>query len=458
VRSYFFLGYAEDDGADVYVRRFADDLRREVRELIEPHRDHDSVPAQLPHADFPLFSPFRPSAEILDCRVLVALYSEAYFGSGRCVREWTLFYERMRWYRQRSGQCAPSLVGIPWSMEAARLPGVVRAASSMPNVPGAATQSGGKVIELVSDIRHAVQYRMLVSQVAALVVAGADTRLPMMTETDVPHIPPHPDLASGIRDASADRPAATDAGGGSGRRHQPTTRAQAEASMGRAGVVVGAAPADSQPQDRTRREFYGVAPENWRPFLPASDQPAYSIARHKLDSIAIHDTVCYPASSELSTDLAHARDERRVVVVLLDPWLVRSEDRRTAVRELARHIFDAPPVAGTLVVFSQSDEETESHAEELRAELRHHFLREYPESAARLPEVRTHKQLAEDLVPIVVRAQNALMREPPTPPTSAGDPGSASGGPRRGPGEPGGGERSKPIIRRRRQNGTGRQT
>jgi FxsC-like protein len=367
----------------------------------------------------------------------------------------------MRWYRERRARDAPSLVGIPWSMDVASMPKVAQAAGVFPDSAKEVAAAGG-VVELVRDVRRAEAYRALLGQVAELVSAGADIGIPAMTEADVPFVQLHPDLVSGIRDAPAEQVASHPPVTVSeqsyrrdpGYRRDPRDRSRTGASMGRVGVIVGAAPANSQPQERTHREFYGAAPEDWQPFRPTSDQPVYTIVRHKLGSMAIYDTVCYPPTSQLSEDLAHARDEQRVVVVILDPWLVRSEDYQAVVRELAHQILDDHPVAGTLVVFNPSDTETESHAGELRAELRHQLVDFQPRTAARMSEVRTHEQLAAGLVPIVVRAQNALMRASPTPPAvfESGHPGSPVDGRRLD--EAGGKARTKPILRRRGRNGT----
>jgi FxsC-like protein len=184
--------------------------------------------------------------------------------------------------------------------------------------------------------------------------------------------------------------------------------------MGSVGLVIVAVRADEQPPNRTQREYYGSEPEDWRPFRPAVESPAADIARDALSNIAIGDTVSFRLGAGLSADLAHADSEKRVVVVLVDPWAITLDEYREEYREplenIARRVAgDVLPPAGAVVIFSSTDTETGAQAADLDAALRRWAAPRAMNRRSRLGKVHTDRELAVDVVRVVMRTQSALM-------------------------------------------------
>jgi FxsC-like protein len=170
---------------------------------------------------------------------------------------------------------------------------------------------------------------------------------------------------------------------------------------------VAAASRHAQPATRTRLEFYGEAPENWTPFRPAHDETVFELARAALSASSIEDSVCYPATERLAEDFSRARAEGRVVVVVVDPWLADSEPHRDILLSIVRQAADDTLVAGTIVVFNSTDDETTRSIGKLRVKIGRLFKADRGETVTRFNEVRDAEEFAADLVPVVVRARNA---------------------------------------------------
>jgi FxsC-like protein len=180
--------------------------------------------------------------------------------------------------------------------------------------------------------------------------------------------------------------------------------------MGSVGLVIVAVRADEQPPNRTRREYYGSEPEDWRPFRPVVDSPAADIARDALSNIAIGDTVSFRLGAGLSADLAHADSEKRVVLVLVDPWAIALDEYREPLENIARRLAgDVLPPAGAVVIFSSTDTETGAQTAVLDAALRRWAAPRAMNRRSRFGKVHTDRELAVDVVRVVMRTQSALM-------------------------------------------------
>ncbi|WP_250283227.1 MULTISPECIES: FxsC protein [unclassified Frankia] len=465
---YFFVSHATGDADAGHLQRFFGDLQRELRNQLGYPPDATGelwapVHGQEPPAGtYTPDTPDAPAASALTCRVLVAAYSDAYVRSTRCVREWSAFHDRMRWYQQRTGAEPASLIGIPWSAGFDTLPGILRTASRLPTNAVEMGRTGG-LRHLMSEMYRSgasERYLAFVRQVAGLVVAGAAADLPVMTAADLPYARPRPELlaaapptaesapvnAAGAEparqasppDAEPEPPLAHTGDDVAETPRLPARNRRHTRNLGRVGVVIAAATADEQPSTRTRRDFYGTAPEDWRPFLPATGRPAFALAQAALSKNAIYDTVCYPVGAELTEQLARARADRRVIVLLVDPWITGAEPYQELPADMERWLATDPAAsAGMLAVFSSTDEETEEQAENLRAELSRWFAHADAVRWNRRKDVRTHEELATDIVSMVIRTQNMLINM-------------AGPGPGTGPGDiPDDPDQGRPVLRRR---------
>ncbi|MBL7494398.1 hypothetical protein I6A60_37695 [Frankia sp. AgB1.9] len=303
---------------------------------------------------------------------------------------------------------------------------------------------------LAHDDDQAGRYRAVVREVARLMVDGMRTALPTMTEADIAHVPMHAAFgAAGAATRPIDpahrRSTPPDTPGVALPSLPPpdARRSVPARGIGRVGVVVGAAAAADQPAERTARQFYGAEATDWRPFFPLIEQTAYSTARAALQAAAIHDVIAYRPGSRLGAELASARDEQRVLVILLDLWLVRSTQHEGTVRAIAAELGDHSPVSALLVAFGTADPETRSHLDVLRSELAQHLTAGGTITDIHWLEVDSHAELAASVVPAAIRAQNALIGLPRADwPTVAPSPDADAPRPS-----------GKPVLRRRRLPG-----
>jgi hypothetical protein len=97
---YFFLSYARRQGVDPneqsrrdpLVRRFHHDLEEQVRTLANRAQTVAAIDSEFPVGDR---WPERVARGLARCRVFVALYSDDYFSSEHCGREWQAFVSRL---------------------------------------------------------------------------------------------------------------------------------------------------------------------------------------------------------------------------------------------------------------------------------------------------------------------------------------------------------------------------
>jgi FxsC-like protein len=376
------------------------------------------------------------SAVVLTCPVLVVLYSKTYLRDERCLREWSLFRERVRWHRRLTGRSTPALVGVRWSLRPGSEGTTIVAGDVLHGDFGPCYNANG-ALQLLRRNPSSTAHDNLVRRVGDLVAAGAHDPPPTISEQNLKYIDfsPRPGVSGGgAQPATAatllafpgrrtagppGRAGLGEPAGAAGpARATPRGDGEPPGATSSVGIIVVAPTVADLPARRTARDCYGESAADWRPFHPRDPRPAVEIARDELTRNAFPRADLYAFEPETITRLDEASQDQ-IVLLLVDPWSALSDADMLLLRRFRDWQARRPTVAGALVVFAAFDGETTRAAGELRTRLRASM--EYhsgQDSRRRLSdEVGTPDQLARSAVRLVTRARNALL------PLRAGGPG-----------------------------------
>jgi FxsC-like protein len=369
---YFFLSYArtprydpsDRNDPDRWVHRFYRDVCQNILALknVPPasagfmdreNRVGDIWPDELARA-------------LASCRVFVPLYSERYFASVHCGREWYAF--RRRELSQWNGQTGSAILPVLWTgMDERDFPPATSGLQYKHPSFGAHYAEDGLYGIMKLD-RYRREYQRLVFQFAKLIIEVADeTRLRPGEPADY---------------ASLD----TSFGG-------PVNPAPAHAGLQ---ITVLALDSGSVPGGRSP-DYYGETPRTWRPYWPEHPLPVAESAAGLAQCCGYR-----PAVGTFDEhERGWARNGRPVPpgVCLIDPWAALSgahQDRLGRLDRLDRWV-------SVIVPWNQGDTETARAEPALRQALAGVLGR-------KLADVPRRCRLAADGVP-TMREFDALLPE-----------------------------------------------
>jgi FxsC-like protein len=432
----FVVHFAPGDDT-VYLRTFFADLQATVFDRLGHHAGNVGWLAQagghltaVPGAG----ELAGTSDAVLACRVLVVLYSKTYLRDERCLQEWLMFRERVRWHQLLTGRSTPALVGVRWSLWPESEDTTIVAGNVLRGDFGPCYDADG-ALRLLRRNPASTGHDNLVRRVGELVAGGAQDPPPVIPRQSLKYIDfslsprvsgggtqaATPSMLSGRRAAGPPGQAGLD---GPHRAAEPVRAVgpgggpPGPTPTSSVGIVVVAATLADLPARRTARDRYGESAADWRPFHPRDPRPAVEVARDALTRNAFPDADLYPFAPETVTRLDDASQDQ-IVLLLVDPWSALSDADMRLLERFRDWQARRPTVAGALVVFAAFDGETRRAAGELRERLQASM--EYPSGQhgrRRLAdEVGTPDQLARSAVRLVTRARNALL------PLRAGGPG-----------------------------------
>lgn len=176
----FFTGYSDSESNFARVRRFHEDVEKEVRLILG-----EGVPGQ----GFVDFRDIRPGERwedrvvengVCTARAMLALYSPSYFQSHWCAHEWTVFTARLSRYRLNTGAKIPYLIGVRWQKPRQPWPEEVTAYQYVRRDPGSVYERRG-MINLVPREEQdpgSPEYQEIVQEVADVIADAQDNPLP----------------------------------------------------------------------------------------------------------------------------------------------------------------------------------------------------------------------------------------------------------------------------------------
>jgi FxsC-like protein len=157
---------------------------------------------------------------------------------------------------------------------------------------------------------------------------------------------------------------------------------------------------------RTDLQFYGDRREDWAPYRPSLPE---SIATHaqRISASRFLDSDVTEVS-QLTDRVDHARENNELVVLLVDSWITKLADHRSALATMDSR--DEPALA-ILAPVSETDRETSRHRGELRSGLRSVLQRSLARKDQRLRiEIDDTRSFEIDLVTALEEAQNRIFQ------------------------------------------------
>ncbi|MFI6758779.1 TIR-like protein FxsC [Micromonospora sp. NPDC050417] len=379
---YFFLSYARGDD-DVYVKKFFDELSKEVRNLTGDQPDYEV--GFLDVRGIPLGASWSPELinALSTCRVFISLCSPGYFRRPACGREWQVFASRLADHERETGVRAPALMPLVWTPMADMPELASRLQYHTESLGDAYRQQGLR--QLVRLNRRGPLLRLVSSLAEKIVATAKGYRLPTpapMTNFDE------------ITSAFA-VPVAT-----------PREVDASTASSRYVHFVVAAPTRTEVAVLRRNGDFYGDSFDDWAPYRPSLEDPlalyARSIAeRHRFDSEIA-------SLEDLSERIDRANQNNQVVVLLVDAWVARLAEQREVLRSYDQR---NEPTTGVLIPVSSGDPQTDEHGSELVEELLVALANNNIRGDTMFrPRIQTHGDFDVDLQNVLEEAQNRIYR------------------------------------------------
>jgi FxsC-like protein len=338
--AYFLISYPHtehngDHGSerapDYWVIKFYNDLCRNVEELVAAapgirvgvlDRDlwvEDDWIAGLP-------------AALGSCRVLVPLYSQRYFESDACGKEWHAFADRPTGRAQPAE--APAIVPVMWMpMPSSALHPAARSVPIEYGDVDSYTSRG--LYGIIKRAKYRADYFQFVREVAQRVVDTAK-RSPAAWWPDVDYDSlPNPFGPAGAPESGAPRLL----------------------------ITVLAPQSDNLPAGR-HGQYYGRAAWDWMPYRPASQQPIAQFTANFARSLGYRPYVCdlQERADDLLTDGQAAHPE----LLIVDPWAVTRPDVN---RLVAQFKLAEKPWVQVVIPWNPADAETATAESQLRLAL-----------------------------------------------------------------------------------------
>ena len=294
----FFLSHAEDRGLmlidefrrDRLVLRFYDDLRDAVRGLSRTGRGSPVIAAVDSEAAIAGRWSERVSEGLARCRVFVPLYSNEYFSSESCGREWQAFANRLDTSQILHGRRHDAIVPVIWRPLAdGTLPALARELQSAPVDLGPSYRRYGMSYLLRHMAEHRTEYEAAVMQLARRIVTAGERDAPVRAE----RIPEYLNQSDAFRRPEDLLP------------RRPRIR------------IVIAAPHHPRLPAGADPEMYGENPTEWKPYLPDFDGEIASTAKRLAESM---DFQVFIETLEQSAELKSGIVPTAPTLLIIDPW------------------------------------------------------------------------------------------------------------------------------------------
>jgi FxsC-like protein len=357
---YFFFSYARGSYDD-YLQKFFDELSDRVRQRLGLPRG--TPVGFLDKEDLELGSEWGPALAraLQSTRVLVSLYSPAYFNSEFCGREWEFFRRRAELYAERARErgvadAAPPPVIKPVIWLPLR-PGhqPPEPVARLQYYVGDAEEPHNKVgVQEMRRLRSSYRkdYTDFVNQLADQILDVHD--LFEREGSDLPPLDPLPELPempSAFREA---RPAPPPFGRRGGPKYVR--------------FVFIAGDPNEFPQGSRQREIYlEYGRGEWKPYYPDVERPIMSLAQTVAGELDIFSDEL-PFGPDLAREVREAEEARSLVIMFVDGWTAELlPPYRQALAALDRNSYINCSI---FVPWNRKDPATATRCEELRRLLR----------------------------------------------------------------------------------------
>jgi FxsC-like protein len=360
VGDWFFLSYARlDRDGDPFdcIRKFNDDLDREIRQkkVIRAGSAGFYDGAGIQQGDQ---WPETLGSALNSCRVLVSIYSPAYFDSEYCGKELSIFNARVDRFLSNAprGTERPRLI-LPVLLypphELGSIPGVLADTQYADDgYPEIYRQEGLRYMFKRSNSELKDRYQDFLDMIVKKVLEANEALRP-------PPLPALPDIKT--VESAFHRPPAAGAGSNEASNSGPRY----------ANFVYVAGRRDEIHPLGRNADNYGIEGElDWRPYWPESPEEVGLIAQ----SAATKEGFRYqpvPLDANLITFINEAETNNRIVIVIVDTWTLRVQKYKRCMQDYDRLNFANCAV---LIVWNDRDSDTARERATLEYIVRQTFL------------------------------------------------------------------------------------
>jgi FxsC-like protein len=403
---YFFLSYAR--GADdAWVEKFFVDLSAELRRRTGVPENEPVGFLDTRSLGIATLWSVELERALSSCQVFLAIYSPRYFARENCGKEWAFFQSRVRRYEERTGDVHNAIVPVLWVPQQ-ELPPVAASIQYRDDDLGHVYAEKG-LYGIIRLSRYQDDYQEFLGALAAKVIEvrrnhpippapaasidSVDSAFPPEWTPWRASLPPSGPVEPGR--------SLLDSGPHGGRPSRPTLVGGSR----HVHFILVAARSDELPVERTRRDYYGDYPAEWRPYLPECAEPLSLLAqRGALSERFTSDLV--GADESILGWLEIAKEHNHIIVLLVDVWAAGL----AAYRRLLRQYDERnEPTTGVLVPWNEADEETARWSETLAADLGQAFpnnvVRKDPVLRLRVETAKTFDAVLRE---VLTEAQNRV--------------------------------------------------
>jgi FxsC-like protein len=344
----FFFSYTRANN-DEFLRRFFADLSEAVR--LKKGLPQDDTVGFFDQQDLELGQEWDPTlaSALQNSRVLVCLYSPAYFKSEYCGKEWQVFGLRSNSYmaneHARRGvniEAPPVIKPVVW------IP--LRPEMKLPSAVAKAQYTRGdpKAVENVLGLRYMrKQYQKYETEYNDFVEKLSDEILDTASKYPLPSLPALPSLKNV---QSAFSPTEIP---GEGPSPKPATSGPKFVQF----VYVAGHPGHFPQGVRSQLDCYlQEGGRDWKPYYPERPRPIRAV----VENVASGEDLDFyseelPFSNSLADDVRRAEEERKIVVLLVDSWTAGLSSYKQVLQTFDRQNYLNCSV---LVPWNDSDLET----------------------------------------------------------------------------------------------------
>jgi FxsC-like protein len=334
---YFFLSYARTEpdptdnrDPDRYAFKFFRDLRADVRSLIKLTPDAAGFIDRQNQAGENWKE--KLAAALATCRVFIPLYSQQYFQSINCGREWYAFTRREANHMTQGNESISAIIPVMWLPVAReRMPEATRYLHDSQEDLGRRYQQEG-LFPLVKLDRYRRDYQTAVFRLAQHIVSvAAASQITTEEPCDFDSLPnPFDEGLSGKKVQIA---------------------------------LLSLDTSSALPPGR-RADYYGASPLGWRPYYPESRR---SLADHAKTLAARLGCVCEVSTFDDYIAYWNRNTEPTApCVCLVDPWTALSPQHQEKLRQLDEL---KAPLVNVLLPLNSSDAQTSNAEAALRSSL-----------------------------------------------------------------------------------------
>lgn len=382
----FFMSYAREDTAE-HVTLFFDALC----ERLSAYFPEANKLGFLDTHDIGLGQawPAAVAEALSTAPLLIPLYSPRFFTRLECGREVTVFLDRIQQYGATSAP-SRSILPVWWIRQRCRVHPCLE--SIRHDLPGAATAYARVGLEPMMNNR---QTRRNVVQTFAQAFAEQ-----IISVLDWPVLPPLKRVLTA--EAYINIPSAF---------HRTSNLTASPRSSANAIHCACIAPTASEAATvRQTTSMYGTEPWEWKAFDPPETRPIMTIAQ---EVAAGEGLLCSPLEFDdrLPAQIEEARQNRRVVVVIVDSWVLNIPKYERLFSDFERILA---PNCTVLVPFNESDNESSRARDHLRRNLKAVFYSRSQHIAASpyfQPQIRSRDQFAMELRKAIAALRAALLND-----------------------------------------------